>query len=295
MIRAYHVTADNVIEDCFEDLCELPWGRHFEDEEMAEAFVAKNNVEAARFVLDERIRPEYRHNRAQRAFEPPLISGVNNNNSEHTFEELTDAGFVPDDETPNMRNFKSPDARYVGAQARSARVSGQHDRATLRSEMGEPHEMYQNKVINGQKVMIKTDVSGFLSDHNLYAFEDDDAVIHYEHGVVHRDPKIGPAVICKDGRSKAYVYHGLMHNPDGPALITDDVVAYYQNGLLHNEIFPAITHNSGKREYWEKGKFIRSVEAPAATSSGVIAEKAARAYAQVSDAETAEMDGISRF
>jgi hypothetical protein len=46
---------------------------------------------------------------------------------------------------------------------------------------------------------------------------------------------------------------GLIHHQHQPALIREELCAYYYRGRLHNESGPAVIYKSGRQEWWWHG------------------------------------------
>jgi hypothetical protein len=61
--------------------------------------------------------------------------------------------------------------------------------------------------------------------------------------------------IFYDGYYIVYTRHGIIHRKIFPALIVQDgYIAWGEYGLNHRKTHPAIIRESGKREYWIRGK-----------------------------------------
>jgi hypothetical protein len=68
--------------------------------------------------------------------------------------------------------------------------------------------------------------------------------LYYRRGQLHRNYKKGPALIDPTLKRVEYYHRGRLHNPDGPARITDKVKEYYIHGDLHRIGGPAIEYTN---------------------------------------------------
>ena len=61
------------------------------------------------------------------------------------------------------------------------------------------------------------------------------------------------------GNVQVYIRNGKKHRDSGPAEIhPSGYQAWFQNGLRHRVGGPAVTHIDKRKEYWEKGKLIKT-------------------------------------
>lgn len=114
--------------------------------------------------------------------------------------------------------------------------------------------------------------------------------LYVKKGVVHRDMSKGPAVIVRDNKGYDILYafiedgmlqyaaepdkngditcvdaEGRLHNPQGPAVITKNMRAWYQHGKQHRLNGPAIIYGNGDEVWYQNGEIHRDGNKPAIT------------------------------
>jgi hypothetical protein len=83
-----------------------------------------------------------------------------------------------------------------------------------------------------------------------HVMEDGTIIYRSPDGRRHRED--GPAVIHPDGQMEWFI-NGLRENRNGPAFVSEDMIAYFQGGHLHNDDGPAVFYSNGVVEFWQHG------------------------------------------
>lgn len=261
----YHVNEKQEIKECSADPrnpestgCKfgLSSDRHFLTSDSAIQFVEKQEHDQnSLFPLNASTQKKPRRQRAMRNNEPPTMSyDPDAYVRDEIHQDVMQRGDIPFEEDPNSRLHDDPDARYIGAQLRSLKKSAVPP--FHRNRKPQPHEI----TVDEQRLKLSVDKSGRLHHFNKPAYQDSEVSIFYDQGIVHRDPDDGPALTYANNRGHVYIYHGLFHNPNGAAVVMPDRSEWWMNGLKHRTGGPAVIHDNGRLEFWEKGVHVRTME-----------------------------------
>lgn len=280
---AYHVNEKQEIKPCEANPynpnstgCKfgVPLDQHFATQADAIEFTEKQESQAnGLFPVNMSTKPEAKNYRRVRSPEPPVITDDRYWDEDPKNDEVRERSYVENTEDPNSRQLNDPDARYIGAQVRSRRQSYSPDDSHS-SLAPKTKEVYAG----GKKHKFSFDQDGYLHNFNKPSYEDPEISVFYNNGVIHRDPDDGPALSFTNNRGHIYIYHGLYHNPNGPAVVMEDRTEYWLNGLQHRIGAPAVIHANGTLEYWERGEHKRTIEPEVPVSPDALRGKRRRVY-----------------
>lgn len=295
---AYHVNEKQEIKPCGTDLsnpnstgCKfgLPADRHFPTQALAVEFTEEQETkQRGLFPVNKATQPPLRNYRSVKNPEPPVITDDRFWDNDPENDEIKERSFVSHMDDPNNRHHDDPDARYIGAQLRSRRQS---------YSPGERHmssvPISKEVISNGKKYDFSIDSDNLLHNFNKPSYVDSEISVFFHKGVIHREPEDGPALTFAHGKGEIYMYHGLYHNPNGPAVIMEDRTERWVHGLLHCTGAPAVIHSNGTKEYWERGEHIRTEVPEVKETPEALRRKRERVYNDPDALELAAVEANS--